>query len=89
VNSWDLVVEIVRRSVPDEDFRRWFSGASYASDTRDQISVWVPTEAARQQLDHYYQKQLRQALEEIGRRGTRLRFLVAGLAEDEDDLEDS
>jgi chromosomal replication initiation ATPase DnaA len=88
VNSWEQILEIVREKVPPEDFRRWFGAAGYASDSWDQITIWVPTEATRQQILGRYQKEIEQALDALDRRGTRIRIVVAGIDEDEDDEEE-
>ena len=48
---WDQVLETLRAGMPEEDFRRWFGATAYASDSGDQITVWVPSEAIRRHID--------------------------------------
>jgi chromosomal replication initiation ATPase DnaA len=86
-NPWELVLKRIRRQLDPEDFRRWFGGTHYAADSGDQITVWVPTEALRRHITLHFQSDLDQALREIGRPETDLRFVVTGVEEDEDDVE--
>jgi len=85
---WDEVLRLMRGSLEAEDFRRWFGATSYASDSGDQITIWVPTEAVRRHLATHFDDAIRGALERIGRGGTYVRFVVTGLAEDEDEDEE-
>ena len=84
-NPWDQVLAYVRPQVDAEDYRRWFEPSRYASDSGDQISVWIPTTAVRQHLTQRFIDLIDTAMEEIGRGGTRVRFIVTGTDEDEDD----
>lgn len=84
---WDQVLEALRVEVPDEDFRRWFGDTAYASDSGDQITVWVPTESIRRHLDTHFGDSLDRALAAIGRRHTFVRFVVGGVDEDEENAE--
>src|SRR5436309_1957729 len=47
---WDQVLETLRSKLPDEDFRRWFGNTAYASDSGDQVTVWVSTESIRRHI---------------------------------------
>jgi len=82
---WDQVLDRLRASMPDEDFRRWFGATAYASDAGDQVTVWVPTEAIRRHIVHHYQDDLDRALEALGRSGTHIRLIVGGIDEDEEE----
>jgi chromosomal replication initiation ATPase DnaA len=82
---WDEVLRHLRTRIPEEDFRRWFGATSYASDSGDQITVWVPTEAIRRHVTREFQAQLDRALVALGRPNTHLRMVVGGMEEDEDD----
>ena len=42
---WDQILEALRSQMPEEDFRRWFGATAYASDSGDQITVWVLSES--------------------------------------------
>ncbi len=83
--AWDRILDQIRQSIPEEDFRRWFGGTAYASDSGDQITVWVLTEPIRRHLTLHYTETLRKALAAIDRRNTHVRFVVSGSDEDEDD----
>jgi chromosomal replication initiation ATPase DnaA len=86
-NLWDEVLEQLRGEVAGEDYRRWFSATSYASDAGDLLSVWVPSQGVGRLLETQYTDAIRRALEALGRAGTSVRFVVAGYDdEDEDDF---
>ena len=52
---WDQILETLRETMPEEDFRRWFGATAYASDSGDQITVWVPSEAIRRHIAAHYE----------------------------------
>ena len=81
---WDEILTLLRRDVPPEDFRRSFSETAYASDSGDQITVWVPTESIRRHLTGRYGDDIHRALAQLNRHGTHVRFVVTGV-EDEDE----
>ena len=81
---WDEVLASVRDAMPDDDFRRWFGATAYASDSGDQITVWVPTEAVRRHITSHFQDDLDRALAVLGRQGTLIRLVVAGMDDDDD-----
>ena len=81
---WDRVLAQVRLAMPAEDFHRWFGATAYASDSGDQITVWVPSEAIRRHLTTHYYDDVRRAMKAIDRADTHVRFLVGGTDEDED-----
>jgi chromosomal replication initiation ATPase DnaA len=84
VTIWDQVLETLRAGMPEEDFRRWFGATAYASDSGDQITVWVPSEAIRRHIDSNYMEAIARALEARDRSYTHIRLVVSGF-EDEDD----
>jgi chromosomal replication initiation ATPase DnaA len=84
-NSWDLVLQRLQAQLDREEYRRWFTSTAYASDSGDQITVWVPTETDRRHLTRTYQDSIDKALETIGRPATRVRFVVSGFADEEAD----
>lgn len=88
MNVWDEVLAHIRGTVNGEDFRRWFASTTYASDSGDQIVVWVPTEPIRQHLLRHFRRQMTRALEAVGRSDAQIRFVVAGISEDEDEEEE-
>ena len=78
------MLDCLRVELDAEEYRRWLSTTSYASDSGDQITVWVPTEAARRHIAANYHLHIDRALEAIDRADTRIRFVVTGF-DDEDD----
>jgi len=83
-NPWKDMSAHLRAAMSDEDFRRWFAASAYASDSGDQITVWVPSESVRRHIQLHFRGLIDQTLDAIGRSGTQVRFLVAGMEEDEE-----
>ena len=83
-NVWDQVLDRLRVEIDAEDFRRFFADTAYASDSGDQISVWVHSESVRRHIALHYQRHLDRALDALGRTDTDIRFVVAGYTDDED-----
>ena len=71
--------------MPEDDFRRWFGATAYASDSGDQITVWVPSEAVRRHIVSHFQDDLDRALAALGRGDTMLRLVVAGMDDDDEE----
>jgi chromosomal replication initiation ATPase DnaA len=84
-NIWESVLEHVREELDSEEFRRWFSETAYASDSGDQITVWIHSEADRRHVEIHYQHLLDRALFELGRGDTDVRFVVTGYGEEDED----
>jgi len=82
---WDQILETLRSTMPDEDFRRWFGNTAYASDSGDQVTVWVPTEPVRRHIVAHYEDQIQRAMAGLDRANTHVRLVVAGEDEDEDE----
>jgi chromosomal replication initiation ATPase DnaA len=87
VTIWDQVLEKLREGMPAEDYRRWFGATAYASDSGDQITVWVPSEAIRRHLDSQFRDAIDRAIEAVGRSNTTIRLVVSGFEDDELDEE--
>lgn len=85
MNVWEQILEQMRPRVPEEDFRRWFGATSYASDSGDQLTVWVPSEAIRRHIAAHYESELDRGLVSIGRSHTHVRLVVSGMGEDDDE----
>ena len=83
-NIWEQILEGLRTGLPDEDFRRWFGATSYASDSGDQLTVWVPTESIRRHISLHYENAIDRELAALGRSSTHVRLVVSGV-EDEDE----
>jgi chromosomal replication initiation ATPase DnaA len=86
---WDEILATIQRALPPDDFRRWFGDTAYASDSGDQITVWVPTESIRRHIALRYQDDIAGALSALNRDGTQIRFIVTGIEEEEADQEDN
>jgi chromosomal replication initiation ATPase DnaA len=84
-NVWEGVLTRLRAELDPDDFRRWFSETVYASDSGDQVTVWVHSEPDRRHIVLNYQSQLDRALAALGRADTDIRFVVAGYGDEDDD----
>jgi len=82
---WEQILGEVRAQLPEEDFRRWFGATAYASDSGDQITVWVPSEAIRRHIQNHYNETVQRALGSVGRVNTSVRFVVGGTDDDDED----
>ena len=71
--------------MPEDDFRRWFGATAYASDSGDQLTVWVPTEAIRRHIAAHYERTIERELAASAARYTHVRLVVSGMGDDEDD----
>ena len=83
-NLWQQVLNHLQAALTPEDFRRWFSGTSYASDSGDQVTVWVPSEGVRRHINTHYADLIDRALATLDRAGTAVRFVPAGYGEEEE-----
>jgi chromosomal replication initiation ATPase DnaA len=84
-NVWQAVLDRLRDSLEPEDFRRWFAETAYASDSGDQITVWVPSESVRRHIVLHYQPQIDRALGAMNRADAEIRLVVAGYGDDDDE----
>ena len=84
-NVWAQVLEQLRTELDPEEFRRWLSSSTYASDSGDQISVWVTSAADGRHLSLNYHQQIQRALVSLGRTETLVRFLATGFTGDDED----
>jgi chromosomal replication initiation ATPase DnaA len=85
MNAWAEILERMRTKIPEDDFRRWFGQTAYASDSGDQLTVWVPSEAIRRHIAAHYERAIERELEASGRGYTHVRMVVTGGGEDDDD----
>ena len=88
-NAWAQILSELRAEIDTEDFRRWFGPTAYASDSGDQITVWVPSESIRRHISSHYKESIDRALTAIGRPDTHVRLLVAGFGDEDEDDEES
>ena len=84
-NIWTDILERLRAELDSEEYRRWFLASSYASDSGDIISVWVPSTADGRHILQTYGDRLQRALAALGRQDTSLRFIATGYTDDEED----
>ena len=59
---------------------------AYASDSGDQITIWVPSEAIRRHLDSHYREAIARRAHGAGTAYTHVRLVVSGF--EDDDIED-
>ena len=84
-NVWEEILESLGARIPEEDFRRWFGATAYASDSGDQLTVWVPTESIRRHIVAHYESDIDGALRGLGRADTHVRLVVSGMDDEEDE----
>ena len=84
-NPWKDITAQLRAAMGDEDFRRWFGATAYASDSGDQITVWVQTESIRRHIVLHYGDAIDRALAALGRQDTFVRLIVGGGDEGDDE----
>lgn len=89
LNIWAQILERLKADLDPEEFRRWFSSTSYASDSGDQITIWVGSAAEGRHITQTYFDRLRRELERLGRSGTHIRFVASGYADEEEDAADA
>lgn len=87
VNLWNQILEGLKAEIGEEELRRWFGATAYASDSGDQITVWVPSEAIRRHIVAHFQETIDRALTALGRPATHLRLIVAGFGDEEEEEE--
>jgi chromosomal replication initiation ATPase DnaA len=85
MNLWEEVLEKLRTKMAEEDFRRWFGATAYASDSGDQLTVWVPTEAIRRHISAHYESAIDREVAALGRANTHVRLVVSGMDDDDED----
>jgi chromosomal replication initiation ATPase DnaA len=86
-NVWAQLLERLKVDIDPEEYRRWFSTSSYASDSGDVITVWVPSAADGRQISQNHMERLRRELARLGRSDTLIRFVATGYSDEEDEEE--
>ena len=84
-SPWAQVLARLEAELEGEDYRRWFGATAYASDSGDQITVWVPSEAIRRHIVAHYEDSINRALAALGRVGAHVRLVVAGFGDEDDE----
>jgi chromosomal replication initiation ATPase DnaA len=82
-NLWQRVLRRVEAEIDPDEYRRWFAPTSYASDSGDLVTVWVPTNAVYRHLSTHYSLQIDRTLRTLRPHCT-IRFVVTGDGEDEE-----
>ena len=83
--AWGLVLERLRATIYPVVYRRWFSASSQASDSGDQITVWVPASTDAKHISVNYLDRIYRELEQMDRFDVTVRFVATGYEEDEDE----
>ena len=86
-NVWGQILEKLRATMDPDEFRRWLSVSSQASDSGDQITVWVPASTDARHISVDYLDRIYRALEGMGRSNVNIRFVATGYEDDEDEHE--
>ena len=84
MNVWDEILDKIRDRLPAEDFRRWFGSSWFASDSGDQITVWVPSEPIRRHIENHHLDDVSRAVAAAGRGNTHIRFMVGGTGDEDE-----
>lgn len=77
MNSWDKVLEHMKRRVNAHSFSTWFGPTRLESEATDKLVVRVPTPIFRKRLTQTYGDFLDAVLAELGMSATRLEFVCA------------
>ena len=87
-NIWAVVLERLRSTIDPDEYRRWFSASAQASDSGDQITVWVTQLSEVRHIDVHYADRVRRELEALGRPNVNVRFIATGYEDEDDDSEE-
>jgi chromosomal replication initiation ATPase DnaA len=87
-NGWTLILERLQGELDGQEFQRWFGATAYASDSGDQITVWVPSESIRRHIVTHYHEPIHRALLTLGRPYTDVRLIVAGVGDEDEENDD-
>jgi len=85
--AWAQILVKLRGTIDPDEYRRWLSASSQASDSGDQLTIWVPTSAEARHITVNYLDRIDRALEEMDRLNVTVRFVATGYEEDEDEEE--
>lgn len=84
-NVWSTILTHLRKTIDPDEFRRWFQASSQASDSGDQITVWIPSATDGRHISVHYLDAIHRELERIGRGDAVIRFVATGYGEEEDE----
>jgi chromosomal replication initiation ATPase DnaA len=83
-NAWNAVLERLRASIDPNEFRRWFLGTTQASDSGDQITVWVTHASEGRHITTRYLELITRELASMKRTNVAIRFVATGYDDDDD-----
>ena len=83
-NAWNDVLERLQSTVEPNEYRRWFLGTTQASDSGDQITVWVPDASNGRHITSRYLDQIMRELASMKRTNVSVRFVATGYDEDDE-----
>lgn len=85
--AWDGVLAHLQNTIDHDEYRRWFASSMQASDSGDQITVWIPTANEGRYITAHYLDEITRQLERMGRFNVTVRFVATGSDEDDDEAE--
>ncbi len=86
---WTTILERLKGTIDNEEFRRWFLSSSQASDSGDQITVWVPAQTDVRHISVNYLDRIYRELEQLQRTNVTVRFVATGYEDDEDEYDEN
>lgn len=81
--AWDAILAYLKDTIEPDEYRRWFASSMQASDSGDQITVWVPTFNDGRYITTHYLDEITRQLERMNRVSVTVRFVATGVDEDE------
>ncbi|MBS1817332.1 MAG: hypothetical protein JSU08_05360 [Acidobacteria bacterium] len=83
-NVWAILLDRMRPSIDSDEYRRWFSNSTLASDSGDQITIWVPGMPDVRHLTLHYLDRIYRELSGMNRNNVTVRFIATGYEDDEE-----
>ncbi len=83
-NAWSAVLDRLRTTIDPDEYRRWFLGTSQASDSGDQITVWVTHSSEGRHITQRYLDHITRELASMNRRNVAIRFVATGYEGDDE-----
>jgi hypothetical protein len=84
-NVWAILLEHLRATIEPDEYRRWFSESTQASDSGDQITIWVPSIAESRHISLHYIDRIYRELDRLERYGVNVRFVATGYEEEDEE----
>lgn len=83
-NAWTAILERLRTTIDPDEYRRWFLGTSQASDSGDQITVWVTHSNEGRYITQRYLDHINRELAAMKRTNVGIRFVATGYDGDDE-----